>query len=83
VLIWGPGSIGLLTGAFATAAGADVHLAGSEPTSLSFARSLGYEHAWDADGLPDVPFDAMIDATYGADVPAVRSSWSSRAVGWC
>jgi threonine dehydrogenase-like Zn-dependent dehydrogenase len=69
VLIWGPGSIGLLTAAFATAAGAEVHLAGSEPTSLSFARSLGYEHAWDADGLPDVPFDAMIDATYGADVP--------------
>ena len=69
VLIWGPGSIGLLTAAFATAAGAEVHLAGSEPTSLSFARTLEYENAWDAASLPDVPFDAMIDATYGADVP--------------
>nr|CAA9316085.1 MAG: Threonine dehydrogenase and related Zn-dependent dehydrogenases [uncultured Nocardioidaceae bacterium] len=69
VLIWGPGSIGLLAAGFAAATGAEVHLAGTEPASLSFARSLGYRSSWDAAQLPDVPFDAMIDATYGADVP--------------
>jgi len=69
VLIWGPGSVGLLAAAFAVAEGAEVHLVGTEPKSLAFARSLGYEHAWSVQDLPQVPFDAVIDATYGADVP--------------
>lgn len=69
VLIWGPGSIGLLSAAFAAAQGAEVHLVGTEWESLAFARSLGYEHAWSVPDLPDLPFDAVIDATYGVDVP--------------
>lgn len=69
VLIWGPGSIGLLTAAFAAAEGVEVHLVGIEPESLAFARSLGYEHVWSVPDLPKVPFDAVIDATSGADVP--------------
>ncbi len=69
VLIFGPGSIGLLAAAFAAAAGAEVHLVGTEPESLTFARSLGYEHVWSAADLPGLPFDAVIDATTGADVP--------------
>jgi threonine dehydrogenase-like Zn-dependent dehydrogenase len=69
VLIWGPGSIGLLAAAFAAAHGAEVHLLGTDPASLAFARSLGYEHTWTADTLPRIPFDAVIDATYGAEVP--------------
>lgn len=69
VLIWGPGSIGLLAAAFAAAEGAEVHLVGTEPVSLAFARSLGHEHAWSVPDLPKVPFDAVIDATSGADVP--------------
>ena len=69
VLIWGPGSIGLLAAAFAAAQGAEVHLVGTVEESLAFARSLGYEHTWNVADLPDVPFDAVIDATYGSDVP--------------
>jgi 2-desacetyl-2-hydroxyethyl bacteriochlorophyllide A dehydrogenase len=69
VLVLGPGSIGLLAAAFAAAAGAEVHIAGIEPDSLAFARSLGYENVWHAPDLPETPFDAVIDATYGADVP--------------
>lgn len=69
VLIWGPGSIGLLAAAFAAAEGAEVHLVGAEPESLAFATSLGYEHTWSVQALPHLPFDAVIDATYGADVP--------------
>jgi 2-desacetyl-2-hydroxyethyl bacteriochlorophyllide A dehydrogenase len=69
VLICGPGSIGLLAAAFAAAAGGEVHVAGVEPESLAFARSLGYDNVWPAAELPETPFDAVIDATYGADVP--------------
>jgi len=69
VLIWGPGSIGLLAAAFAAARGAEVHLVGADPGSLAFASTLGYEHTWSADGLPPGTFDAVIDATYGAEVP--------------
>ena len=69
VLIWGPGSIGLLAAAFAAAQGAEVHLVGASPESLAFATSLGYERTWTAETLPEVPFDAVIDATYGPDVP--------------
>jgi len=70
VLIWGPGSIGLLAAAFAVAQGAEVHLVGTETESLSFARRLGYEYTWSVQQLPNLPFDAVIDATYGPDVPA-------------
>jgi threonine dehydrogenase-like Zn-dependent dehydrogenase len=69
VLICGPGSIGLLAAAFAAAAGGEVHIAGVEPQSLAFARSLGYDNVWPAAELPEIPFDSVIDATYGADVP--------------
>ena len=69
VLVWGPGSIGLLAAAFASAVGAEVHVVGNEPDSLAFAGSLGYEHAWTVSDLPTMPFDAVIDATNGPDVP--------------
>ena len=69
VLIWGPGSIGLLAAAFAAAQGAEVHLVGAAPESIAFAGSLGYEHTWTAQTLPELPFDAVIDATFGPDVP--------------
>jgi threonine dehydrogenase-like Zn-dependent dehydrogenase len=70
VLIWGPGSIGLLAASFAAAEGAEVHLVGTDPRSLAFARSLGHSHVWTVDELPDLPYDAVVDCTYGADVPA-------------
>jgi threonine dehydrogenase-like Zn-dependent dehydrogenase len=71
ILVCGPGSIGLLAAAFASAEGAEVHLAGMDPASLAFARELGYEHVWPIRDLPDVVFDAVIDATFGAEVPAL------------
>lgn len=69
VLIWGPGSIGLLAAQFAAAQGAEVHLVGEVAGSLACARALGFERAWTADRLPCGTYDAVIDATYGADVP--------------
>ena len=70
VLVFGPGTIGLLTAMFARAAGAEVHLLGATEHSLEFARSLGFEYAWHEHELPDVPFDAIINASNAAEVPA-------------
>ncbi|GAA2588225.1 alcohol dehydrogenase catalytic domain-containing protein [Winogradskya consettensis] len=69
-LILGPGTIGLLTAMFARAAGAEVHLLGRTPQSLDFARSIGFEHAWTEDQLPDLPYDAVVDASNAAPLPA-------------
>ncbi|WP_037885237.1 zinc-dependent alcohol dehydrogenase [Streptomyces viridochromogenes] len=68
-LVLGPGTIGLLVAMFARAAGAEVHLMGRTQASLDFARDLGFEHAWTADSVPDLPFDAVIDASNAARLP--------------
>jgi threonine dehydrogenase-like Zn-dependent dehydrogenase len=39
--------------------------------SLVFARSLGFEHVWTGDRLPSEPFDAVIDASNAAHLPAL------------
>ncbi|WAL74656.1 alcohol dehydrogenase catalytic domain-containing protein [Kitasatospora sp. YST-16] len=70
VLILGPGTIGLLAAMFARADGADVHLMGRTDSSLAFARDLGFAHTWYEDTLPDLPFDAVIDASNAAHLPA-------------
>jgi threonine dehydrogenase-like Zn-dependent dehydrogenase len=69
-LVLGPGTIGLLAAMFARAAGAEVHLLGRPDGSLDFARSLGFEHCWTAETLPELPFDAVVDASNAADLPA-------------
>ncbi|MFG1603307.1 zinc-binding dehydrogenase [Actinoplanes sp. NPDC049265] len=67
VLIMGPGTIGLLAASFAAAAGAEVHVLG---LSLDFTRSLGFTHAWTADTLPELPFDAVVDCSTASTLPA-------------
>lgn len=69
-LVIGPGTIGLLCGMFARAAGAEVHLLGQDEPSLAFARDLGFAHAWQEQTLPKLPWDAVIDASTGPQVPA-------------
>jgi threonine dehydrogenase-like Zn-dependent dehydrogenase len=70
VLILGPGTIGVLTAMFARAAGAEVHLMGRADRSLPFARSLGFDGVWTEDTLPPLPWDAVIDASNAAQLPA-------------
>jgi threonine dehydrogenase-like Zn-dependent dehydrogenase len=70
-LVLGPGTMGLLVAMFVRATGADVHLMGLTGESLAFARGLGFEHGWTERDLPDVPFDAVIDASYAAQLPAL------------
>jgi threonine dehydrogenase-like Zn-dependent dehydrogenase len=70
VLVLGPGTIGLLVAMFARAAGAEVHLMGRTSTSLDFAGAIGFEHAWTEDTLPELPFDAVVDASNAEHLPA-------------
>lgn len=70
-LVIGPGTIGLLTAMFLRAAGAEVHLLGVTASSLDFARGLGFPDAWTRDTLPDLPFDAVVDASTAAGSPAL------------
>lgn len=67
VLILGPGTIGLLAAQFARAAGADVHLLGLR---TDHPRSLGFANTWTADELPGLAFDAVIDCSTAASLPA-------------
>jgi threonine dehydrogenase-like Zn-dependent dehydrogenase len=69
-LVLGPGTIGLLVALIARSQGAEVHLMGVAPRSLSFARGLGFEHAWTEADLPDLPWDGVIDASNAPALPA-------------
>ena len=69
-LVLGPGTIGLLVAMFARAQGAEVHLMGRSERSLAFARTLGFDGVWTSDELPDLPFDAVIDASNAPSLPA-------------
>lgn len=68
LLVLGPGTIGLLCAYIATALGFEVHLLGLSDT---FARSLGFTHAWTAATLPRRRWDAVIDASTAAELPAL------------
>jgi threonine dehydrogenase-like Zn-dependent dehydrogenase len=71
LLVVGPGTIGLLVALFAAAEGAEVHLLGRSDRSRTFASSLGFEHVWTQDTLPALPWDAVVDATNSAEMPAL------------
>jgi 2-desacetyl-2-hydroxyethyl bacteriochlorophyllide A dehydrogenase len=70
LLVLGPGTIGLLVALIAKAQGAEVHLMGRSARSLDYARTLGFEGVWSADELPDLPFDAVVDASNAPALPA-------------
>jgi threonine dehydrogenase-like Zn-dependent dehydrogenase len=70
-LVIGPGTIGLLTAMFLRVAGVEVHLLGVSEASLAFARELGFAGAWRRETLPDLPFDAVVDASTAPGSPAL------------
>jgi threonine dehydrogenase-like Zn-dependent dehydrogenase len=71
LLVLGPGTIGLLAARIAAAEGAEVHLLGRTRQSLDFARRLGFAHVWTTETLPALRFDAVIDASNAAALPAL------------
>jgi threonine dehydrogenase-like Zn-dependent dehydrogenase len=70
-LVLGTGTIGLLVAEFARAQGADVHLMGKSDRSLDFARTLDFAGVWREADLPGLPWDAVIDASNAAYLPAM------------
>ncbi|MDL9978748.1 zinc-dependent alcohol dehydrogenase [Microbacterium sp. ASV49] len=70
LLVAGAGTIGLLAAMFARARGVEVHLLGRSARSLAFAHSLGFAQTWSDEDLPDLPWDAVIDASNSPQLPA-------------
>jgi len=70
ILVCGPGTIGLLTVAFATAAGAEVHVLAVDPARRDLASSFGAAAYWTAGEPPAQTYDAVIDCTDDHQMPA-------------
>lgn len=77
ILVLGTATIGLLTGLFALARGAEVHLVGRREAPIAFARTLGLHASTEppsgAAGYRSGDsgrWDAVIDATNSPDAPA-------------
>lgn len=70
VLITGGGTIGLLCALFARARGAEVHILGRSARSLAFAHALGFADSVAEADLPDLPWDAVIEASNSPALPA-------------
>ncbi|WP_231954272.1 zinc-dependent alcohol dehydrogenase [Actinoplanes derwentensis] len=65
LLILGTGTIGLLTAMLARARGIEVHLLGER---------AGRDDAWTRETLPDLPWDAVVDASNGPELPGLAVS---------
>jgi 2-desacetyl-2-hydroxyethyl bacteriochlorophyllide A dehydrogenase len=70
ILVCGPGTIGLLTTAFATAAGAEVHILALDRSREELASSFAAAAYWTADDPPRVTYHAVIDCTDDHRMPA-------------
>ena len=62
--------LAMLTASCAVAEGALVHVVGPDEGSLRLARQWGVQACWTMADLPPLAFDAVIDATNDAGVPA-------------
>jgi threonine dehydrogenase-like Zn-dependent dehydrogenase len=70
ILVCGPGTIGLLTTAFARAAGAQVDILAADRDREELAVSFGAAALWTAEELPLATYDAVIDCTDDHKMPA-------------
>ena len=66
----GPGTIGLLVAFFAQARDIEVHVAGVTAPTIEFAGTLGFGGAWDQSEIPELEWDAVVNASNDADSPA-------------
>lgn len=67
LLVIGAGTIGVLAALFARGIGAEVHLLDPDPRAAGFAAGLGFPTWPRASSLPPVTWEAVIDASTGAD----------------
>ena len=70
ILVCGPGTIGLLTAAFARAAGAQVHVLALDSRARELAAKFGASEYWTADEPPTGTYDAVIDCTGDHTIPS-------------
>ncbi len=70
ILVCGPGTIGLLTTAFAAAAGAEVHIWALGRGREELAASFGASGYWTAEDPPPLAYDAVVDCTDDHRMPA-------------
>jgi threonine dehydrogenase-like Zn-dependent dehydrogenase len=70
ILVCGPGTIGLLTTAFATAMGAEVDIWGLASGREELAAGFGASGYWTAGDPPPGGYDAVIDCTDDHRMPA-------------
>jgi threonine dehydrogenase-like Zn-dependent dehydrogenase len=70
VLVLGTGTIGLLVALFARARGAEVHLIGRDDEALRLAKELAFR-SWVTESLPNLPWDAVVDASNAPELPAL------------
>ena len=70
ILVWGSGTIGLLTAQFAIAMGAEVHVIGIDPKTLALAKDLGVHVIHQDTNKLDSGYDAIVDATNSSSIPA-------------
>ncbi|WP_169952305.1 alcohol dehydrogenase catalytic domain-containing protein [Microbispora sp. H11081] len=71
LLVLGTGTIGLLVALLARARGAEVDLLGREEPDLRLPRDLGFRDVWTRPRLPARQWDAVVDASNAADLPAL------------
>ncbi|MET9244499.1 alcohol dehydrogenase catalytic domain-containing protein [Nonomuraea sp. NPDC003709] len=71
LLILGTGTIGLLAALFARSQGIEVHLLGRDLDGLRLAQSLGFTGTWTRPSLPELRWDAVIDASNAPELPAL------------
>ncbi len=71
ILIFGPGTIGLLCALIAQSRGIEVHLIGIDERSLKFAEQFGFAGVHHIDAIPQLPVHAIIDATFSSEIPAL------------
>jgi 2-desacetyl-2-hydroxyethyl bacteriochlorophyllide A dehydrogenase len=70
ILVCGPGTIGLLTAAFARAAGAEVDVLALDARARELAAKFGVSRYWTAADPPAGPYDAVIDCSGDHAVPS-------------
>lgn len=71
ILIFGPGTIGLLCALIAQSRGVEVHLVGIDEKSLAFARTFNFAGVHHLHSIPQLVFHSIIDATFNNEIPAL------------
>lgn len=71
LLIFGPGTIGILSALIAHQRGFEVHLVGVDESSLNFARQFGFAGVHQLHSIPQLEVHAIIDATFAEEIPAL------------